>query len=61
VAQPGYVGRAVSGNRDVLIKELDYFIDSVIKYRDALISNNKDTMRSLLDEGRMIKEELDGR
>jgi prephenate dehydrogenase len=48
-------------NRDVLIKELDFFIDSVTQYRDALIRSDKETMRSLLDEGRVIKEELDGR
>lgn len=48
-------------NRDDLIKELDYFIDSVGKYRDALIKNDRIGLRELLNEGRMIKEELDGR
>jgi prephenate dehydrogenase len=48
-------------NRDVLIKELDFFIASVSGYRDALSENNKESLRSLLEEGRAIKEELDGR
>jgi prephenate dehydrogenase len=48
-------------NRDVLLNELDFFIDSIAKYRNALRNNDKETMRSLLDEGRAIKEELDGR
>ena len=48
-------------NRDVLIRELDFFIGSVTRYRDALHNNDKETMRTLLDEGRTIKEELDGR
>jgi prephenate dehydrogenase len=48
-------------NRDVLIRELDFFIESIARYREALMNNDKETMRSLLDEGRAIKEELDGR
>ncbi len=48
-------------NRDVLLKEMDFFIASVGKYRDALIKNDRTELRALLDEGRTIKEELDGR
>ncbi|NLT13751.1 MAG: prephenate dehydrogenase [Clostridiales bacterium] len=48
-------------NRDILIRELDFFIASVSGYRAALSENNKESLRSLLDEGRAIKEELDGR
>lgn len=48
-------------NRDILIRELDFFIASVSGYRAALSENNKESLRSLLDEGRTIKEELDGR
>lgn len=48
-------------NRDVLINELDIFINSIGKYRDALIKNDHSELRELLNEGRMIKEELDGR
>jgi len=48
-------------NRDILIRELDFFIASVSGYRAELSENNKESLRSLLDEGRAIKEELDGR
>jgi prephenate dehydrogenase len=47
-------------NRDVLIRELDTFIGALSKYRDALDSEDSRTLRALLDEGRRIKEELDG-
>lgn len=48
-------------NGDILIKELDIFITSVMKYRDALKTGDKGTLRALLEEGRVIKEELDGK
>jgi prephenate dehydrogenase len=48
-------------NRDILIKELDFFIASLGKYRDALADGDRECLRVLLDEGRLLKEELDGR
>lgn len=48
-------------NRDCLLFELDSFIASIQKYRDALADNDFGQLRSLLDEGRKIKEEVDGR
>jgi prephenate dehydrogenase len=48
-------------NRDVLIHELDFFLESVKRYRDALAAGDSPTLRSLLEEGRAIKEALDGR
>lgn len=48
-------------NWDSLIKELDFFIESIAKYRNALFKNDEAALRELLDEGRKIKEELDGR
>lgn len=48
-------------NRDDLTRELDFFIASIEKYRDALKNNDQQALRSLLDEGRAIKEELDGK
>ncbi|SHH93872.1 prephenate dehydrogenase [Sporobacter termitidis DSM 10068] len=48
-------------NRDVLIRELDFFIGSLSKYRDALDKSDGPALRALLDEGRRLKEELDGR
>lgn len=48
-------------NKDKLISELDFFIVSVSKYRDALAESDDTALRALLQEGRTIKEELDRR
>ena len=47
-------------NRDALLFEVDTIISSLMKYRDALNDSDFDTLRALLDEGRRIKEEIDG-
>ena len=47
-------------NSDYLIKELDYIINSLDEYRAALINNDKDTLRQLLRDGRLMKEAIDG-
>ena len=47
-------------NREALLFEVDTIIASLMKYRDALNDNDFDTLRALLDEGRRIKEEVDG-
>lgn len=47
-------------NRDNLLEELDYFINSLTVYRDAISKNNASTLESLLDDGRKRKEEVDG-
>ena len=43
-----------------LIKELDYIIKSLGEYKNALQNNDKDTLRELLKEGRLMKEAIDG-
>ena len=47
-------------NRDMLVQELDIFLDSLAKYRKALGDNDKDALFKLLSEGVKIKEEVDG-
>jgi prephenate dehydrogenase len=47
-------------NRDALLCELDVFLASMMTYRDALKRGDGAALRALLDEGRRIKEELDG-
>jgi len=47
-------------NRDNLVKELDLFIESVTKYRDALKDGNGEKLVKLLAEGKKCKEEVDG-
>ncbi|MBQ8975439.1 MAG: prephenate dehydrogenase [Oscillospiraceae bacterium] len=46
-------------NKDALIKELDFFIDSVKAYRDAMAQGDGEKLKALLAEGRRIKEEVD--
>ena len=47
-------------NRDPLLFELDTIIASLQEYRDAIAENDADTLRSLLRDGRIAKEEIDG-
>ena len=48
-------------NKEPLLFELDGIIASLSAYREALASDNKDEMVSLLRDGRIAKEEIDGR
>ena len=48
-------------NRDNLIKELDYITGYLKEYRDALDKEDSDTLWKLLHDGKMAKENVDGR
>lgn len=48
-------------NRNNLIFEIDYMIDSLKQYRDAMAAGDGETLCRLLDEGKRCKEEVDGR
>ncbi|MBQ8914334.1 MAG: prephenate dehydrogenase/arogenate dehydrogenase family protein [Lachnospiraceae bacterium] len=47
-------------NKDCLLTELDCFINSMREYRDAIKNEDADTLRKLLHEGKICKEEIDG-
>lgn len=47
-------------NKEALLFELDCLQASLQKYRDALAAEDFEALRALLDEGRRIKEEVDG-
>lgn len=47
-------------NKENILKELDYFIDEMVKYKDALVNDDREKMIELLKEGRICKEEVDG-
>ena len=47
-------------NRDNLLFELDTLVEHLQTYRQAIQAEDMDTLRALLDEGRRIKEEVDG-
>ncbi len=47
-------------NRENLLYELDVLIDHLTQYRTAMAEEDSETLCRLLDEGRRIKEEVDG-
>ncbi len=47
-------------NKNNILNELDYYIASLQKYRDAIESDDKDQLTLLLEEGRNRKKEVDG-
>ena len=47
-------------NKDNVLFELDYYIESLKAYRDAVEQEDLNTLVALLDEGRRRKEEVDG-
>jgi len=46
-------------NRDHLLYELDLLLASLAKYRDALKNDDFNNLRSLLCDGRLLKEKVD--
>lgn len=44
-------------NKEPLCFEIDYIIDRLTEYRDAMQSGDSDRLRELLKEGRILKEE----
>ena len=47
-------------NKDNVLFELDYFIDSLNAYRTAIADHDTETLIKLLEEGKRRKEEVDG-
>ena len=48
-------------NRDFMLQEMDVLIENLRAYRNAMANNDFEDLRQLLDEGRKIKAEVDGR
>ena len=48
-------------NRDRLLRELDWLMESLREYRAALEKNDLPELTRLLEEGKKRKEEVDGR
>ena len=48
-------------NSDFLLEELDVLIDNLNEYKEALKNKDSETMIRLLTEGKIRKEEVDGR
>ena len=47
-------------NKEPLLYELDHIITSLSEYKNAIESNDADTLRQLLKDGRIAKEKVDG-
>jgi len=47
-------------NRENILDELGFYIESLQKYKNAIESNDEATLIALLDEGKRRKEEVDG-
>lgn len=47
-------------NKENILFELDYYINSLTAYRDAIASNDLQLLTQLLEEGKKRKEEVDG-
>ena len=47
-------------NRENLLFELDYYINSLAAYREAIASGSRESLITLLEEGKRCKEEVDG-
>ena len=58
---PGMWAELFLENRDNLLKEIDWFMQSMEEYRYALETQDRDELIRLLEEGRRKKAEVDGR
>ena len=58
---PGMWAELFLENRDNLLKEIDWFMESMEEYRYALETGDREELIRLLDEGRRKKAEVDGR
>jgi len=47
-------------NKDFVLEELDFYIQSLSAYREAIANQDSDTLVALLEEGKRRKEEVDG-
>lgn len=47
-------------NKDNVLTELDFYIESLQSYRDAISNGDTETLTALLEDGKRRKEEVDG-
>ena len=47
-------------NKEFLLSELEFYIESLQAYRNAIASDDQQTLTQLLEDGKKRKEEVDG-
>ena len=47
-------------NKDNVLAELDFYIESLNAYRDAISADDTEKLTALREEGKRRKEEVDG-
>lgn len=47
-------------NRDNMIFEIDTLVNELVKYKEALENNDRETLEQLLSDGAKLKKEIDG-
>lgn len=57
---PGMWAELFLENREFVLEELNTYLTTLAKYRDAVENNDLNTLIALLDEGKRRKEEVDG-
>jgi len=57
---PGMWAELFLENRENLLFELDYYLDSLKAYRDAIADGDEQKLIALLEEGKQRKEQVDG-
>jgi len=57
---PGMWAELFLENKENLLFELDTYMESLTKYRNAIINEDKNQLIALLEEGKRRKEEVDG-
>jgi len=48
-------------NSDYMLRELDILIENLVKYKEAIQTGDLPCLEQLLEEGKRVKEEVDGR
>ena len=48
-------------NKDYMLRELDILVENLVKYKEAIQTSDLPRLEQLLEEGKRIKEEVDGR
>lgn len=47
-------------NRDNLINEIDSIVNNLVQYKEAMENNDRERLSSLLRDGKLLKEQIDG-